>query len=346
MRGTCNAEDEYAEAMASRDLDLGDKGALERGSQRDGPGFFSSARVFFPPVGQRVTPEELGGYYIDFRLKQEPPELGDAERELHVATAQWGLGAYERFLAGEGEEWLATALRAAEHLADRQVRDGVVDGGWVHHWPIRHTYRLEPPWMSGMAQGEGASLLLRIYAETGDDRFAQAALRALRPLAIPTASGGLRVPLGPGFFLEEYPTDPPSMVLNGGIFALWAYRDVALALGDADAGRKFEEGVDALADNIGRWDTGSWTRYDLFPHPVTNIASSFYHVLHINQVRAMQLVAPRPDLGAAVERWERYWQSRALRRRAFARKALFRMVVPRNRYLAHRPPFGRIRRRA
>ena len=331
--------------MASRDLDLGGKAALERGAQPGGPGFFSSARVFSPPVGPRVTLEEFGGYYIDFRLKQEPPELGDADRELHVATAQWGLGSYERYLTGEGERWLATALRAAEHLADRQVRDGVLDGGWVHHLPI-HTYRLEPPWMSGMAQGEGASLLLRVYAETGDDRLAQAALRALRPLAIPTASGGLRVPLGSGFFLEEYPTDPPSMVLNGGIFALWAYRDVALALGDADASREFEEGVNTLADNIGRWDTGSWTRYDLFPHPVTNVASSFYHVLHINQIRAMELVAQRPDLSAAVERWERYWRSRSLRRRAHARKALFRLVVPRNRYLAHRLPFGRIRRRA
>ena len=37
------------------------------------------------------------------------------------------------------------------------------------------------------------------------------------------------------------------MVLNGGIFALWAYRDVALALGDADANREFEEGVNMLA---------------------------------------------------------------------------------------------------
>jgi hypothetical protein len=50
-------------------------------------------------------------------------------------------------------------------------------------------------------------------------------------------------------------------------------------------------------------------------------------------------------LSAAVERWERYRQSGALRRRALARKALFRLVVPRNRYLAHRLPFGRIRRR-
>jgi hypothetical protein len=36
------------------------------------------------------------------------------------------------------------------------------------------------------------------------------------------------------------------MVLNGGIFALWAYGDVAMTLGDADARREFEAGAKSL----------------------------------------------------------------------------------------------------
>jgi hypothetical protein len=154
----------------------------------------------------------------------------------------------------------------------------------------------------------------------------------------------VRTELGSGFFLQEYPTDPPSHVLNGGIFALWGYHDVALGLGDADARREFDEGVDTLAKNIQRWDTGAWTRYDLFPFPLTNLASSFYHHLHIDQLRAMQLIAPRPEFEAAVERFEHYRVSRARRMRAFAHKALFRTLVPRNRLLGRRTPFRRPRR--
>jgi len=326
------------------DLQLEAEAPRPPSSNPGSPGFFSSARAFTPEIGPRVSKGKLGGYYIDFRRKQRPLRFGDATGELHVAIAQWGLGCYDRYLAGEGDEWLDTALGIAEHMLDRQVPDGAHEGGWIHQWPMTHTYKLDPPWMSAMAQGEGASLLLRVHAATGEDRFAEAALKALRLLSVSTGAGGLRIPLGSGFFLEEYPTEPPSMVLNGGIFALWGYRDAAVALGDAEAEREFETGVDSLAANIMRWDTGGWTRYDLFPHPVTNIASSFYHLLHINQLRAMQVIAPRPELGAAVQRWDRYRRSRLLRATAFARKATFRLLVPRSPYLAHRLPFGRTSR--
>ena len=257
-----------------------------------------------------------------------------------------GLGCYERYVAGAGDAWLAGALAAADHMVSGQQRGGPHEGGWIHRWAMPHTYSIEPPWVSAMAQGEGASLLLRAHAATGEERYAEAAIRALRPMAADLAEGGVRSPLGDGFFLEEYPTDPPSMVLNGGIFALWGYHDAALGLGDEDARRQFELGVDTLSANLDRWDTGSWSLYDLFPHPVPNVASSFYHVLHINQIRALDLTAPRPELVRVADRFESYLQSRRRRVEAFARKALFRIRVPRNRHLARRLPGGPGRARA
>jgi heparosan-N-sulfate-glucuronate 5-epimerase len=327
------------------DVDSSAELSWDEGAERRGyPGFFSSARGLSLPVGSHVRSDGLGGYYIDFSVKagtpRWPPEWLDPAEHAHVVTAQWGLGCYERYLRGEGEAWLTAAVDTADHLLREQERGGARDGGWSHHKPKSHTYRLTPPWLSAMAQGEGASLLVRAHAVTNDDRFAEAARRALGPLAVPTAEGGVRSSLGPGFFLEEYPTDPPSHVLNGGIFALWGYRDVALALGDEEAHREFERGVDTLAQNVGRWDTGSWSRYDLFPRRVDNVASSAYHVLHINQLLAMQLIAPHPELAAAAERFAAYRRSRPNRMRAFARKALFRVLVPRNRLLAHRTPFA------
>ncbi len=318
--------------------------AGQRPDRRGYPGFFSSARTLSLPVGSRVRPDRLGGYYIDFSVKagtpRWPPEWLEPSEHAHVVAAQWGLGCYERYLGGEGEAWLTAAIDTAEHLLREQERGGPRDGGWSHHKAKNHTYRLKPPWLSAMAQGEGASLLVRAHAATKDDRFADAAHRALGSLAVPIAEGGLRARLGAGFFLEEYPTDPPSHVLNGGIFALWGYHDVALGLGDEVARREFERGVDTLAQNVGRWDTGSWSRYDLFPRRVDNVASSAYHLLHINQLLAMQLIAPSPELAAAAARFEGYLRSRPHRILAFARKALFRALVPRNRLLAHRTPFA------
>jgi hypothetical protein len=180
-----------------------------------------------------------------------------------------------------------------------------------------------------MAQGEGASLLVRLFARTGDDRFAETALRALRPFSVPTEQGGVLARLGDGPFFEEYPTRPGSFVLNGGIFALFGAHDVAAGLGDEAARQTFQDGIGALAGNLGRWDTGRWSRYDLFPHPVVNLATLGYHRLHVAQLRALHLLAPEAGLAVSADRFERYAESPVKRAEALARKVVFRLLVRR-----------------
>ena len=306
------------------------------------PDFFSRASVFNPEVGSRIASGEVRGYYVDFGFKATDPSwppdwLEERDMQLHVATAQWALGAFERHLDGQGEEWLAAARDAADYL----IADQEPDGGWVHRFPMPHTFPLRPPWLSGMAQGEGASLLVRIHAETGEDRYAEAAIRALRPFAFPVPAGGVRTILGDGPFFEEYPTEVPSLVLNGGVFALWGAYDVGVGLGSSESMEDYESGFAALAENLYRWDTGHWSLYDLYPHPIPNIASSAYHALHIAQLKAMRLITPHPEIDATLERFERYRDSRLDNTRAFARKSAFRLLVPRNTVLAHRMPWTR-----
>jgi hypothetical protein len=289
---------------------------------------------FNQPLGQRIAPDGVRGYYIDMRVKAKSPawpssDLPPLDDALKVVIAQWGLGAYEHWLETGREEWLAGARAACDHFVDTQRTEGPLAGGWPHEWSFPHSFHLAPGWLSGMAQGEIASLLVRVHAETGDDALAEAALRGLRPLSVPRAEGGVRVDLEGGPFFEEYPTDPASMVLNGGIFAIWGVRDVAVALGDADATRLFEASLDSLAAGIGRWDLGYWSRYDLYPHKRVNIASNAYHQLHIDQLAAMNAIAPRPALVDAEARFRRYYRSRLNRTRAFAGKVAFRLAVPR-----------------
>jgi heparosan-N-sulfate-glucuronate 5-epimerase len=284
------------------------------------------------------------GYYIDLagraRFPANVPLWVTPGRWL-VATCQAGLASYERFLAGEGDDWLAGAIAVGRWLVEQQTLEPSQEGGWQHVDAYAHTFQLRPPWLSAMAQGEGASLLIRVYLETGEDVFAEAAARALKPLARPVEEGGVQALLEGCPFPEEYPTSPPSFVLNGAFFALWGCYDAWLGLGDAEAGRMFVEGVDALAENLDRWDTGYWSRYDLYPHPVVNIASARYHRLHISLLQAMSRVAPRPEFAETLARFEAYAASSLNRSWAFLRKVAFRVIVPRNRLLALRLPWTR-----
>jgi heparosan-N-sulfate-glucuronate 5-epimerase len=301
----------------------------------------SKVSVFSLPVGQHIDPGGVAGYYIDLRSKAEtaswPPDWFPFPGfHRYIAIGQWGLGCFERFIAGEGEEWLAAAVDAAQHLVSAQDRDGA----WPEPCDYPHTLRMRGPWLSGMAQGHCVSLLMRAHREAPSSKFAEAARLGLRPLSRPTAAGGVEARLDGGPFPEEYPTDPPSFVLNGAIYAVWGLYDVWRGLDDAEAGRQFAEMVATLATNIHRWDLGYWSRYDLYPHPgFVNVASSSYHALHINQLQGLNRIAPHPELASAAARFERYARSRLNRRRAFVHKGLFRLIVPRNHLLAGRLPW-------
>lgn len=315
------------------------------------PDAFGSERSFKAQIGRHWSPSDpVRGSYIDFRFKadtpQWPPEwLGSVARQHHVATAQWGLGAYEHFANGEGDAWLRAALQAGEHLLGLQHRGGPQDGGWRHFFRMPHTYEVEPPWLSGITQGEAATLLVRLYRQTGDDRLAEAARRALLSMSVPVADGGLLGSLDGAPFVEEYPTNPPSFVLNGAIFALWGFHDVGVGLGDSEALERFELLTSALAAHLDRWDAGYWSRYDLYPHPVANIASPAYHKLHIQQLEIIDQLSSRPAFREVRSRFQDYRGSAACRRRALAEKVAFRLVVPRNPALAHRLPWSTAARR-
>ncbi|MGB9185685.1 MAG: D-glucuronyl C5-epimerase family protein [Solirubrobacteraceae bacterium] len=308
-------------------------------SKRADAGFWSNAKTFFLPVGPQIRREGVRGYPIDLRIKAQTPHAAPPRGpgHLHVATTQYGLACFEHWLAGEGPDWLASALAVGRHLADIQSPDG----SWLHPDPFPHTFVLSPPWASGITQGQGASLLIRLYAETGDPDLATAARLALAPLLTPQAQGGVRGELGGLPWPEEYPTTPQSHVLNGAMFALWGFRDVGVILDDAEIRAHFEHGVDSLAANLHRYDTGSWSLYSLFPHPILNRASSFYHDLQINQLTAMQILAPRAEFAAMRNRWANYSTSQYHRSKAFALKAAFRILVPRNRALARVAPWTR-----
>lgn len=285
------------------------------------------------PMGPYFVLDGSRGYHIDLRMKAAEAvwsRTRDPQRIHWVGFAQWGLGCFDRHLAGDGEQWRSAALQAGDFLVDNQQREGALRGAWPFGHPFPHTFELSPPWVMSMAQGEAASLLVRLSAETGDERYAEAAREALAPLERSVGEHGARATLPTGGVLfQEYPTTPPAHVLNGAIFTLFGVWDVWRTLDDPRAAALWDEGIDGLLGGLHLWDTGFWSRYDLYPHKLPNVASPFYHDLHIEQLGALGRLTEDARVAATRRNFTNYANSLASRSRALAHKTAFRLVTPR-----------------
>jgi len=285
-----------------------------------------------PP--QLMAPFESGdpqsGYYNDLRGKGlehggTVGALAAAEeltrsRELAnaVTVAQLGLGAWQ--LARDDEEWLRVVRHAAGWVSSELDEHGRI----AYLFPMPHTYRLDPPWYSAIAQGEAASLLVRAARSLDEPSLLDDARRAVEALLDPALGLIRETTAGP--ILQEYPTTPPSDVLNGWIFALWGLYDVAAATGDERVRAAFGQGTRTLAHTLPAYDIGfGWSRYDLVPRRIPNIASPFYHRLHIEQLRALARLAPEHAVfEETAERWLAALRRPHARAHALTLKVLYR----------------------
>lgn len=246
-----------------------------------------------------------------------------------VFVVQFGLGALQL----RDPAWLDAVARTVEWVQQEAGDDGLLE----YRFPMQHTFPLAPPWPSALSQGEAASLLVRAARVLDAPDLLAVAVRVARLLL--DASSPLVVVTPEGVVLEEYPTATPSFVLNGWITALWGLRDLAAAPVPADVSRNaaeaFESGVDTVAARLPLYRCRrAWSRYDLYPHPLVNVASPYYHGVHISHLRTLSGHAPRPAFEQIAAEWERGAASPVSRALALARKAAFRAVRPRGRLVA------------
>ena len=260
----------------------------------------------------------MHGYFIDFRAKTQAAGAAEPSRLVPAGLAQLALGWWERHLAGEPD-----ALRAFLGTCALLEQRGVGNGRellWEYDVPVPK-YGLVPPWCSALAQAQAASAFARAHLASGDDRFADLAVRAIAPI-LPGSPSGLLALTPSGPVPEESPSSPPSLILNGWIYALWGLWDVAVGLGKEECRRLFEESVACLRRMIGRYDVGWWSRYSLYPHRLPDLAKPFYHRLHVHQLEVTARLVGASDLGEAARRWAAY--DTAPRRVAvIAQKAVF-----------------------
>ncbi len=293
-----------------------------------------------PEVNPHANLAKFGPYYMTFREKAEYAGHHDAanipmldyrgavgKQYNPIAIAQWGLANYNVFYSSGSEFRWQRTRRAADWLVSNLERNSHGVWVWNHHFDWEYREILKAPWYSGLAQGQGISLLLRAHAKADDGKYLDAAERAFTALTTAVADGGvLFEDEEKNLWIEEYIIHPPTHILNGFIWALWGVLDYWRACGDESAHQILDRGVETLLCNLQRYDTGYWSLYELSQTPPKMLASPFYHRLHIVQLRVMATLTGDKRFEDFAERWEGYASRRSNRARALAEKSIFKLL--------------------
>ncbi len=293
-----------------------------------------------PAIEPAAFNEDLGPYYMTFAGKARYAGPFDAggiplldyrgrigRRYNPIAIAQYGLARYNEWLATGKPEARTAFLRQASWLASNLLRNRHGVPVWMHQFDWEYREPLRAPWYSGLAQGQGISLLLRAHKVTGEERLLRAARSAFKPLELETASGGVLFKDAKGrVWIEEYIVTPPSHILNGFLWALWGVHDYARATGEPAAQRLFSQSVRTLLSALTEYDTGYWSRYELSKTMLPMIASPFYHRLHIVQLRITAKLTGEALFAETADRWEGYQRRAAYKTLAVAQKSAFKLL--------------------
>lgn len=289
-------------------------------------------------VNSCATLHALGEYYMNFDQKARY-SVTDAvgipmlnyrgaigPQYNPIAIAQWGLGNFNLFRRAGDTHAHEKFHLASDWLCDHLEPNAQGVQVWNHYFDWEYRSTLKSPWYSGLAQGQGISLLVRAHDETGNTKYLNSAQLAFQSFLTDTESGGITfTDHGGNFWFEEYLVSPPTHILNGFIWAAWGVYDFFLATGSQEAKRLFEGAVQTLKFNLDHYDLGFWSLYEQAGTRLPMIASPFYHRLHITQLRIMHRLTGESLFEHYADRWHSYVLSPSKRTRALCYKGAFKL---------------------
>lgn len=233
--------------------------------------------------------------------------------ELRVTSLAFlGVGFFDNITLSTYDH-MAHFYDAAEWFIHNQ---DLKSGGWPN--PVKRSLNgfaeLQAGWLSAMGQGHAISVLARAYYHSGGDkRYLKSAALGLKPFRVYSNEGGVLAQfMDKYYWYEEYPTTPPSFVLNGFIYSILGLYDLnstaPLNIG-REAGQLFNQGMLSLKKMLLLYDTGSGTSYDLRHLSLgtaPNLARDDYHATHVSQLLLLSTIDSDPILMETAERWKGY----------------------------------------
>jgi heparosan-N-sulfate-glucuronate 5-epimerase len=293
-----------------------------------------------PRINPDIVTESLGPYYMLFHKKAEFVGHSDVNgipmldyqgtiglQYNPIAIAQWGLGNYNIWYETESQDHFNKFIKCANWLVENLEENSYGLKVWMHYFDFEYRDTLKAPWYSGLAQGQGISVLIRAYKETNNEKYKNAADQAFQVFNISTVDGGVNFKDANGNnWIEEYIVHPPTHILNGFIWGLWGVYDYAIQFNDKNAQDLFKDYNKTLIQELDNYDNGFWSLYEHSGTWLKMIASLFYHKLHIVQLRVMYHLTSVNKYSEVANNWTNYLNSTFNRKRALLQKAIFKVL--------------------
>lgn len=293
-----------------------------------------------PEINHSANYNQLNQYYMPFFYKAEYksdvdengiPKLnyqGNIGSQYNpIAIAQWALGHYNLWCKIQNEENYLKFINGADWLVNNLNLNSNNVYVWQHHFDWTYKETLVNPWYSGLAQGQGLSVLCRAYKISKNDKYLEAAKKVYKSFFIDVKEGGVTFTDQDGnIWIEEYiMKKDPTHILNGFIWGLWGIYDYWLLRNDSSVKDLFDRYIKTILININKYDIGYWSLYELSNLRIKMRASVFYHKLHIVQLEILFKMTGISKFENMSKKWKKHLNQKPNKLKATLMKILFKI---------------------
>jgi hypothetical protein len=271
------------------------------------------------PVPWDSASPDSGIYHLDSAgVYLYYPDASSPGLDHPVGQAQFGLGCLASYRTEADSARKAVFLARARTQADRLISQRTeARGAWWYGYPWAFTHTVhtgvsyEPPWYSGMAQGEALSLLVQLAGVDEvpcADRAAYQAAASCTFASLTLLDDGYpwvtNLDADSYWWIQEYPANPQGTgisdyTFNGMVFSLFGIYDYAVATGSTDAAALYDAGVTTISKYFPLLRNPQWWSYYCRTH---RILAPTYHQHHIELFAQLGWQTGSPDLADHADR--------------------------------------------
>jgi len=220
-----------------------------------------------------------------------------------VTIAQYALACYDDYIKNNNENSKDIFMKQVKFLSKNNHEIGIDKIAYPYFFPFNG---LQPPWYSGMAQGQVVSVFVRAFIIADDESYLDIARKIINFMFVPVDCGGVFTFTPEGHdWIEEYPTTPPSFVWNGFVFAVMGLIDYNKICPSHELNEQINKFIVSIKQTINVYDTGKELYYERENKKICNL---MYIGIQTFQVKHMFLSTKDIFFDELYKKWKTYFK--------------------------------------